>query len=101
MKIGQQVICINDKFNAEQIKIIPNRPVEGKIYTIRDIFPVLDSVLGLGGKGVLLEEIINPFIENNMNTQYSFEPNFSSHRFKPILETEIKEEINNELKVTV
>lgn len=35
--IGQKVVCVDDEFNEGQIDLIPDRPVKGKIYTIREI----------------------------------------------------------------
>ena len=72
-----EVICINDQFNAEQKKIIPNRPVRDKIYSVRD---VVHSAMGTG---LLLHEIENPHTGWTMRNgmKFSFEPNFSVHRF--------------------
>lgn len=78
MKKFQEVICIDDKFEAHQIALIPNRPVEGKIYTIRDVFTTRM------GRAVHLEEITNPHLDHpsGMGT---FEPSFSVMRFSPLV----------------
>lgn len=81
MKVGQDVICINDVFKPEQIALIPNRPVEDKTYTIRDIFTTRM------GRAILLNEITNPHLEHpsGMGT---FEPSFSIDRFTTLLSDE-------------
>lgn len=75
-KAGELVICIDDKFTEEQIALIPNRPIEDKVYTIREAFPVR------GGKdAVRLEEIINPQIPEGT---FTFEPSFNATRFRSV-----------------
>ena len=81
MKIGDLVICINDTFTVEQIKIIPNRPIKDKSYIVRDII----RVFGKNDIGYLLREITNPLIVNDRNPNFSFEPNFSHSRFANLL----------------
>lgn len=74
------IICINDSFTPEQMADIPNRPIKGKMYTIRDI------VKSGNGTGLLLNEIHNPktgwTIRDGM--KFTFEPNFSIKRFSDI-----------------
>jgi hypothetical protein len=94
MNIGSLVECINGSFEPKQIELIPNRPKQGKIYTIRVIknYPEKDSV------GVLLEEIINePLILPNMDGL--FEPTFNIERFRELPEMNI-EELIEELELT-
>jgi hypothetical protein len=73
-----ELICTNDTFNSEQIKLIPNRPIEGSMYTIRDIIQSPQF-----GTGLLLNEVKN----ENTGFQvigaetFTFEPNFSTERF--------------------
>lgn len=83
MNIGTQVLCINDKFDTNIVSLIPNRPVEEKIYTIRDI------LLTRNGKAVHLEEITNPPLYDKVHNG-TFEPSFNINRFRPILETELE-----------
>jgi hypothetical protein len=92
MKVGQEVICIDDKFKPEQIALIPNRPVEDKIYTIRDIFTTRN------GRAVHLEQITNPHLEHPSGLG-TFEPSFSVDRFVTLLDAdvEVEEEVLEEL----
>lgn len=89
-----EIICINDQFSDEQKKIIPNRPVRDKIYTVRD---VVQSAMGTG---LLLNEIHNPntgwTMRNGM--KFNFEPNFAVNRFatlsqEPLTVEMVKEEV--------
>ena len=92
MKVGQDVICINDKFQAEQIALIPNRPVEEKMYTIRDVFTTRN------GRALHLDQIKNPHLEHPSGLG-SFEPSFSVDRFatlntdEVVVEEEVVEEV--------
>lgn len=86
MRVGSLVECINDKFDPKSINLIPNRPKQGKIYTIRMIknYPKNGSV------GVLLEEIINePVMLPNLDGL--FEPTFNIERFRELPESNIDE----------
>ena len=76
MKIGTLVECIDDRFNAEQLEKIPNRPQRGNHYMIREIIEFGHLV------GVLLEEIHNPCVAKFKGQ--SVEPNFNSERFREI-----------------
>lgn len=76
-EIGQQVVCINDKWTIEGNHI---RPVRGCVYTIRS-FRVLDDCLGLR-----FEEIVNPSIQ--FSDGY-FEVSFISDFFRPVRKTNI------------
>ena len=51
MKIGTLVECVDDRFNAEQLEKIRNRPKKGNHYMIREIIKLGHLV------GVLLEEV--------------------------------------------
>ncbi len=82
MKVGQEVVCIDDNFMPEQILLIPNRPVEDKIYTIRDIFSTRM------GQAVHLEEIANPPLEHPSGLG-TFEPSFSVDRFRPLISDDV------------
>jgi hypothetical protein len=76
MKIGTLVECIDDRFNAEQLEKIPNRPQRGNHYMIREIIELGHLV------GIMLEEIRNPRVAK-FNGQ-PIEPNFNSERFREI-----------------
>lgn len=92
MKIGQEVICVDDQFLPQQINLIPNRPVKDKLYTIRDIFTTRM------GKAVHLEEITNPPLEHpsGMGT---FEPSFAVNRFRPLVDDSIEVAVEEEVAV--
>ncbi len=83
---GQEVICVDGNFHPESIKLIPNLPVQDKLYTIRDFFK------SKGESVVLLEEIINPHLPLTQdNTSdgghgFTFEPTFAARRFAPLIE---------------
>ena len=68
-------ICIDDKFTTEQIELIPNRPVEGEVYTIRR------KLLTRNGPAYLLNEITNPTLYDPV-FDGTFEPSFSTIRFQ-------------------
>lgn len=71
---GSLALCINDTFHEKAIELIPNRPVKGKHYFIRDI----EEYYGAGKVGVRLEEINNPLIRFNTGLK---EPSFDIERF--------------------
>jgi hypothetical protein len=76
MKVGSFIECINSSFILEQINLIPNRPIKGEYYTVREIEEVRGKV------GIRLEEIENPLIENISGR--IFEPSFDISRFREI-----------------
>jgi hypothetical protein len=76
MKIGSFIECINNTFLPEQIHLIPNRPIKGEYYTVREIEKAGERV------GLRLEEIENPLIKNMSGR--IFEPSFDINRFKEI-----------------
>ena len=83
MKVGQEVVCIDGEFMPPQISLIPNRPKEDKIYTIRDIFTTRM------GRALHLEEITNPQLEHPSGLG-TFEPSFAIERFRPLIEDEVE-----------
>lgn len=85
MKIGSLVECINGNFEPKQIELIPNRPKQGKIYTVRNIKQYPNNKVGL-----LLEEIVNdPLVLPNLDGL--FEPTFDINRFREIQDGDIEE----------
>lgn len=91
------IICINDSFSPEQIAIIPNRPVEGKFYSIREVIP------SQKGTALLLNEIHNPkngWTEIN-GMKFTFEPSFSIDRFTNINGDTLTAEMLKEIKLAV
>ena len=75
MRKGTQVICIDDKFDAKLVSLIPNRPVKDEVYTVRE------TLLTRNGKAIQLEEIHNPELYDQLH-QGMFEPSFSVRRFR-------------------
>ena len=92
MRVGQEVICINDRFSPVQIEIIPNRPLEGKMYTIRDIFTTRN------GRAIQVEEINNPLLDHPSGMG-KFEPSFAIDRFRPIVSDDIEIAVEEEEEV--
>ena len=81
-----EIICINDNFPPELITAIPNRPQQGKIYTIRSMFkvPIIEPCYA-----VLLNEISNPPV-NHSSGLGTYEPSFNANRFTDLLGNELK-----------
>ena len=79
MKVGDQVVCINDVFHPIQLRSIPNRPIKDVTYTIRDIryYDMLDKT------GLMLEEISNPHSVTDLFGRPQ-EPSFNIIRFKAV-----------------
>ena len=93
MKVGTIVECIDDRFNAEQLEKIPNRPQKGNHYMIMEIIELGHLV------GVLLEEIRNAHTAKFKGQP--IEPNFNIERFREIeglddLYDELLEEVFDE-----
>lgn len=70
--VGQAVVCIKgDGWRPEFTAV--NRPVKGKVYTIRQV--IID-----GGDCLLwLKELLNPALK-----PFLFEPGFLAYRFAPV-----------------
>ena len=85
MEVGSLVECVNGSFDTKLIELIPNRPKQGKIYTVRNIKQYPSNKVGL-----LLEEIVNdPLILPNLDGL--FEPTFDINRFREVQEGNIEE----------
>jgi hypothetical protein len=94
IKVGDQVVCIDDRFDARSEEIIPNRPCKDSIYTVRDIvfYNMHDKM------GVLLHEIHNPKNVRGL-LGATLEPSFNIIRFAPlddVLESITLEEFETE-----
>jgi len=87
MKVGSKVVCTNDNFHPETIKLVSNLPIKNTEYHIRDIFPSQKGV------AVHLKEIRNKPIPNDLIQDMMFEPSFSSNRFVEVEDFEIRESI--------
>ncbi len=95
IKEGDQVVCVDDVFDPRSMEIIPNRPVKGIIYTIREMryYDMHDKM------GVTLMEIRNPVIVRDLFGRKQ-EPSFNIIRFAPlddVLESISIEELQEEL----
>ena len=93
MKIGQEVICIDDSFSLETVKRVKNLPKKDKIYTIKDITMCLQK----HSIGLILENLDNLPLINDLNPNFSFIPSFDSKRFRPLIEIDNLEEEKIEL----
>jgi hypothetical protein len=93
MNVGSLVECINGSFEPKQIELIPNRPKQGKIYTVRGIKQYPNKSVG-----ILLEEIVNELILKP-DMEGLFEPTFNIERFRELPEVNI-EELIEELELT-
>lgn len=80
-KLGQRVVCIDDRVNPETVDYTPCRPRKGEIYTVRG-FLIQDHIIGYG---VYLEELLNPSIiwDDQDEVEWPFKP----ERFRPMIET--------------
>ncbi len=72
----KKVICINDEFEDRFLRLVPNTPIEGEIYTIRK------KLVTRNGPAYLLKEIVNPLID--LNEEFKFEPSFHIDRFRDL-----------------
>ena len=72
----KKVICINDEFEDRFLRLVPNTPTEGEIYTIRK------KLVTRNGPAYLLKEIVNPLID--LNEEFKFEPSFHIDRFRDL-----------------
>lgn len=93
-KIGQKIICIDDKMKPESIrditKMFRNWIKKDEKYTIRAILENDDIVTG-----ILLEEVVNGVIYIKLIDKWQ-EPAFALWRFRVL--DEFKEELEEELE---
>ena len=79
-KIGQKVVCIDDKFDMLQPQftlLFKELPVEDETYTVREY----------GDGRILLDEIVNPTLDQNVGGKIvPIESGFASRRFAPLLD---------------
>ncbi len=92
MGIGSLVELIDDSNWSIGFEILVQKPIKGKIYTIRDIGPHLTIKRSVA---ILLEEIVNPKMQA-LSGDYG-EPCFKPFRFRELLppiaiEQELKQE---------
>lgn len=75
MKVGSLIECVNGNFSPDTHEFVPNRPVKGNHYMVREIRARGSNV------GILLEEIKNPPVRFKNVTR---EPTFKAERFREI-----------------
>jgi hypothetical protein len=86
MQLGQQVVCVDDKFPTPLAKDYVNLPVKGKTYTIRAVFVGRKVMHPKAGNvdieiGLLLRELVNG---KDPRSKYLQELGFNSERFRPL-----------------
>lgn len=74
-RVGQKICCVDDGGWKCSLRNVPNRPVRGRIYTIRSFYKE-DSIY--------LEEILNPSDAKWKNGEIG-EGCFWTRRFRPIV----------------
>lgn len=89
--IGQEVVCIRDNYNAINWKFIPNKPIKGNTYIIRDIV----NIKIFNRIGLIFEEIHNPVV--NWADVGTMESPFCSTRFRPVIKRKTDISIFNEI----
>ena len=103
MTVGQQVVCVDDRFPGPLAKYYDQLPVKGRTYTIRAVYigrRVMHTKPGAadGEIGLLLKELLNKPDPRNIHGQ---ELGFNSERFRPLEEdadtTENEQEDEREL----
>jgi len=98
MQVGNQVVCVDDRFPGPLAKYYDNLPVKGKTYTVRAVFigrRVMHTKPGAadGEIGLLLKELLNGPDPRNVHGQ---ELGFNSERFRPLEELDDATETENE-----
>lgn len=91
--MNNQIICINDNFNEEALKLYAEygvkTPVKDKIYTIRT-----KQIHSNGLCGIRLNELNNPKIplslESSLLSDLSVEPSWKISRFTDLLGNPLK-----------
>jgi len=88
--VGQQVVCVNDKFSQEPEwrELVRTFPQLNAIYTIREIHEGYGSQSDL--IGFCFYEIVNPLASFYRHTgSVELEPAFNSRNFRPVKPTNI------------
>lgn len=98
MKVGDEVVCIDDSITDNvKIELFPNWVTEGERYTVRKV----EGSIGRGQR-VLLDQVRNP-VTYFPELFGSAEPGFSAKRFASIEDfveaNEAVEEIKEELSL--
>lgn len=80
MNKGDQVVCINDKFDSTARKLYSQFPRKGSIYVIRDVRLGIQTDCKTGDVSLLLVGIVNPFA----TSKAGLERGFRLDRFSPL-----------------
>lgn len=79
--VGMKVVCVDDADPAKPFPYqMPNRPVCGCVYTVREI-----RINDAGEVGVWVHELFNP--NWRPGRRHIFEPAFYAWRFRPLSES--------------
>jgi hypothetical protein len=92
---GQQVVCINDAFEAWVYKLYAQLPKKDVTYTVRDVYIGKEDLKDKdgGSVGIILNEVKNPIDPTCKSGPQ--ELGFNSERFAPLEEVEF-ENVNEE-----
>jgi hypothetical protein len=84
-KIDQLIVCVDDQFRPNRKMFVPNLPVRGQIYSIRDVLWRDEE-----GAALHLHEIVNePRLFRVRGAMQVCEAAFYAWRFRPLKETDI------------
>lgn len=91
MTVGSKVVCVDDKFPEQIIHFYQELPIEGEVYTVRNVSVGLNWHGEAGEVCLLLQEITNP----KSDAPPFPERGFNSERFMPLQEHSEKSESQN------
>jgi len=99
MQVGEQVVCVDDRFAKPLAKYYVNLPIKNETYTIRAVFvgrPMMHPIGSAadGEIGLLLRELLNGTDPRN---KYQQELGFNSERFRPLRQLDASSENHEEL----
>ena len=80
IKPGDLVVCVDDHWSAETLQCIPNRPVVGYVYGVRELVPPDEYDIHWGLK---LDEVVNRPIKHLFSARI-YEDSFLTSRFRPV-----------------
>jgi hypothetical protein len=99
MRVGKQVVCVDDQFPTPLAKYYLNLPMKDNTYTVRAVF-IGRGVMHPAGEttngeiGLLLEELINGMDPRHKHKQ---ELGFNSGRFRALLDLDAQADDDEEL----
>lgn len=85
--VGQQVVCIDDKFEADMVRHYVALPKEGTTYTVRSVKVCREQLKASDSAtvGVLMRELVNPLDPTHKDHE---ELAFKAERFRALDEYE-------------